>query len=95
MSPMIRSGPFQELYRGLEFQSRTLTFPAWGKSITARTPKFVPTATFEVMKLQVERFTDPTVVPDQPLLVIHGKAAVGKTRSVYEALNLINRSCIA
>lgn len=41
------------------------------------------------MKPRVERFTDPTVVPDQPLLVVHGKAAVGKTRSVYEALNLI------
>jgi hypothetical protein len=40
-------------YRGLEFQSRTLTFPAWGRSITARTPTFVPTAAFEVMKLQV------------------------------------------
>lgn len=80
---------FLQDFHGLEFQSRTLTFPAWGKSITARTPKFVPTAAFEVMKLQVERFTDPTVVPDQPLLVVHGKAAVGKTRSVYEALNLI------
>ena len=76
-------------YRGLEFQSKTLTFPAWGKSITARTPTYVPTAAFEAMKPRVERFTDPAVVPDQPLLVVHGKAAAGKTRSVYEALNLI------
>jgi hypothetical protein len=76
-------------HHGLQFQSRTLTFPAWGKSITSRTPTFVPIAAFEAMKPRVERFTDPTVVPDQPLLVVHGKAAVGKTRSVYEALNLI------
>ncbi len=41
------------------------------------------------MKPRVESFTDPTVVPGQPLLVVHGKAAVGKTRSLYEALNLI------
>jgi hypothetical protein len=79
-------------YHGLEFQSRTLTFPAWGKSITARTPTFVPTPAFEVLKQRVEGFTDPVTIPYRPLLVVHGKAAVGKTRSVYEALKPVKAS---
>jgi hypothetical protein len=79
-------------YHGLEFQSRTLTFPAWGKTITARTPAFVPSASFEALRQRIEAFTDPAAVPDQPLLVVHGKAAVGKTRSVYEALARIKAS---
>ena len=81
---------FLHEYRGLEFQSRTFTFSAWGKTITARTPTFVPGQSFEVLKGRVLAFVEPTSVPERPLLCVYGSAAIGKTRSVYEALKYVH-----
>jgi hypothetical protein len=77
-------------YRGLEFQSRTFTFSAWGKNITARTPTFVAGPSFAALKEGVLAFVDPTSVPARPLLSVYGMASIGKTRSVYEALKRVH-----
>jgi hypothetical protein len=77
-------------YRGLEFQSRTLTFTAWGKSITARTPTFVPSKPFQELDTHLRAFANPSTLPSEPLFVVHGQAAVGKTRAVYESLRLVS-----
>ena len=76
-------------YRGLEFQSRTLTFTAWGKSITARTPTFVPSKPFLELETHLRAFTNPSAIPSEPIFIVHGQAAVGKTRAVYESLRSV------
>jgi hypothetical protein len=83
---------FLQEYRGLEFQSRTFTFRAWGKNITARTPTFVPGQAFESLKTRVAEHVDPQIIPERVLLIVRGMAATGKTRSVYEALKSLNAS---
>jgi hypothetical protein len=81
---------FLHEYRGLEFQSRTFTFSAWGKNITARTPTFVPGQSFAALKERVMSFVNPTSVPERPLLSVYGMASIGKTRSVYETLKQVH-----
>jgi hypothetical protein len=76
-------------YRGLEFQSRTFTFSAWGKNITDRTPVFVQGPAFATLKERVLVHVDPTTIPQGSLLSVCGMASVGKTRAVYEALKTL------
>ncbi|HET9285364.1 MAG TPA: hypothetical protein VFR24_25715 [Candidatus Angelobacter sp.] len=68
----------------------SLHFDAWGASITDVTPIFVPGAGFEQTKTLITAFVNlQQEVPDSVLLM-QGEAGVGKTRTAYESLKVLN-----
>jgi len=64
-------------------------FDAWGASITDVTPTFVPSTGFEKTKDLILSFVNlHEDVPD-PVFLVQGEAGVGKTRTAYESLKLL------
>lgn len=66
-----------------------LHLAAWGASVTAATPAFVPIAEWAAVTTELRRHVDFAEQPTTVLFSIQGEAGVGKSRLVYEVLHEI------
>jgi hypothetical protein len=83
---------FLHEYHGIEFQSGIYTFNSWSVNAEAQTRKFIPNAAFAGLSQRIHDHVDLRNNVTDPVTVIYGLAGIGKTRSIYEALKMLNAS---
>jgi hypothetical protein len=62
-------------------------FESWKSCATADTPEFIPTERFADLRSRIETHLNWARKPAEVALAVFGDAGVGKSRSVFEAIN--------